>query len=79
MQIFRSIKEIFNEIEDIDVVEYEKGNVYVVDLMWEYEKTILLLPDKKDIYNRIKNSKDFNIFCLDQTFDTDEFIKSLRR
>ena len=32
MQIFRSIKEIFNEIEDIDVVEYEKGNVYVVSM-----------------------------------------------
>ena len=56
-----------------------KGSIYTVDLIWNYEKVILLLPDKKDIYNKIKNSQDFNVFCLDESFDTDEFLKALRR
>lgn len=70
----------------LDVPDYHnskirdnKGTIYIVDLIWNYEKVILLLPDKKEVYNKIKNSQDFNVFCLDESFDTDEFLKALRR
>lgn len=56
-----------------------QGNVFVVDLIWDYEKVILLLPDKKDVYNKIKFIKDYEVFCLDSSFDEDEFLKALRR
>ena len=55
------------------------GNTYIVDLIWNYEKIILLLPDKQEIYDKIKFTKDYDVFCLNSSFDEDEFLKALRR
>ena len=60
--------------ESIKVVE--TGEEIFTDLIWKEKRVILFLGENSEGFEKAKET-DFSCYCLDETFDIDEFISKI--